>query len=94
VAAVPAAAYHSHMSATDIDVDEVARYLADFYSGARIDWDDALFRVETIFHVDLPENMLDPLILKIKETYRAELRARRELGSGMEIQGGFGLWFR
>ena len=61
-----------------VDVDEVARYLADFYQGQRIDWDDALLRVEHAFDVDLPESMLDPFIKRIKRAYRAEVRARTE----------------
>jgi hypothetical protein len=76
-AGAPSLAYHSVMSENSIDVDEVARYLADFYDGERIDWDDALSRVENVFNVDLPESMLDPLITKIKRTYQAEVRARR-----------------
>ena len=61
----------------EIDYDAVASYLADFYSGSVIDWDDALSRIETVFGIDLPENMLDPVIKKIQVTYRKELRARR-----------------
>jgi hypothetical protein len=62
----------------DLDVDEVARYLADLYQGERIDWDDALLRVEHVFDVDLPGQMTAPLIRKIKRTYRAEIKARTE----------------
>lgn len=64
--------------ASSIDIDEVASYLADFYQNSRIDWDDALYRVECAFDVDLPENVLDPLIKRIKSAYRAEIRARKE----------------
>ena len=62
----------------DIDVDEVATYLADFYQGSQISWDDALLRVEHAFEVDLPGQLTDPLIRRIQRAYRAELRARKE----------------
>ena len=66
------------MNVSDLDYDEVSSYLADFYQDQRIDWDDALLRVEHAFGVDLPESMLDPTIKRIKAAYRAEIRARKE----------------
>lgn len=45
---------------------------------APVDWDDALDRVESYLNVDLPESMLDPLILNIQRSVRA---ARREIAS-------------
>jgi hypothetical protein len=58
--------------------DEIASYLADFYQGSRIDWDDALSRAEMHFDIDLPTSMMDPQIKDIQRAYRAELKARNE----------------
>lgn len=62
----------------DLDYDAIAEYICAFYeAGQRIDWDDALYRVESAFEIDLPENMLDPAIVKIKAAvrkYRSETR--------------------
>jgi hypothetical protein len=52
-------------------MDEVADYICSFYdNGTRIDWDDALYRVETAFDVDLPDNMLSPEIKAVKAAVR------------------------
>lgn len=57
-------------------LDAIARYITGFYpAGRTVDWDDALYRVEVAFGIDLPESMLDPVILAIKKAVRAERQA-------------------
>lgn len=60
-------------------LDKIAEYVAGFYpAGTPVDWDDALYRIEVAFGIDLPEQMTDPLILKIKRTIRAYRRETKE----------------
>lgn len=62
-----------------LDYDAAAEYIAGFYpKGTPVDWDDALYRVESAFGIDLPDQMLDPVILKIKKAVR---EVRRQEGS-------------
>lgn len=61
---------------TDKEIQDIAEYIADFYKDSAVDWDDALYRAESAFHIDLPESLLDPTIVKIKREVRAIRKAR------------------
>jgi hypothetical protein len=62
----------------ELPFDEIARYIVGFYQGERIDWDDALDRVEVALGIDLPDQMLHPTIKAIKRAVRKERAAAAE----------------
>jgi hypothetical protein len=59
------------------EIVEIAIKIAlDFYPyRTPMDWDDLLYRVEVQAEIDLPEDMTDPFIERIKREVR---KARRE----------------
>lgn len=63
----------------ELNYEEMADYITGFYPpGTPVDWDDALFRVEKAFDIDLPEGMLDPVIKKIQAETRKARKAWSE----------------
>lgn len=62
---------------TDDQLDDITDYACSLYPNPedRVDWDDFLFRVEQVLDIDLPESMLDPVIVRIKKAVR---QARKE----------------
>lgn len=62
---------------TDDELDEIVDYALGWIGepGTAVDWDDLLYRIEGAFELDLPDQMLDPINVRIK---KAILKARRE----------------
>lgn len=51
-----------------MDTEKIAEFILDWYGDSPIDWDDALYRVETHFDIDLPVSMLHPTVIDIRKT--------------------------
>ncbi len=58
------------------DILKIAEDIADgwYPDGTRMDWEDFLYRLEVMSGVDLPDQMLDPQIIRIQKHIRAYRR--------------------
>lgn len=59
-------------------LEKIVDYLDGFYTDGPVDWEDALYRVEEAFHIDLGESMEDPTIKRIQRAVRKARKEARE----------------
>lgn len=64
---------------TDLPMDEIVDYSLGFIpEGSAIDWDDLLYRIETVFNIDLGNSMVSPEIKAIRRAIRVAVKERGE----------------
>lgn len=57
-------------------LNDIVNLATDRYSTDPVDWDDLLYRAEELIGINLPEDMIHPVIREIKREVR---KAQREV---------------